>query len=65
MAMVETPHVAVVMLSGFRCDRCTHEWLPRNKTAMPVVCPKCKSPYWNKPRAAAQAPAEDQVSGKA
>lgn len=26
------------------------EWLPRDKTQDPKVCPKCKSPYWNTPR---------------
>ena len=38
-----------VPLMGYRCERCKHEWLPRNKEA-PRVCPKCKSPYWDKPR---------------
>ena len=31
-----------------KCGRCGHEWLRR--IASPVHCPKCKSPYWNKPR---------------
>src|SRR5262245_7028092 len=37
---------------GFRCERCGHEWLPRIKRAAtgPVTCPRCKSPYWNKPK---------------
>jgi len=35
---------------GFRCERCAHEWIPRNIEDEPRVCPKCKSPYWNKPR---------------
>ena len=45
-----------VMLSmaGYRCERCKHEWVPRFE-AEPRVCPKCKSPYWNTKRAAAQA----------
>lgn len=34
---------------GFRCERCEHEWVPRNEEE-PRVCPKCKSPYWNRPR---------------
>ena len=29
--------------------RCGHEWITRTEEA-PVVCPKCKSPYWNMPR---------------
>jgi len=35
---------------GFRCERCEHEWIPRDKDEEPRVCPKCKSPYWNRPR---------------
>jgi predicted Zn-ribbon and HTH transcriptional regulator len=35
---------------GYRCERCTHEWIPRDTVNEPRVCPKCKSPYWNKPR---------------
>ncbi len=32
-----------------RCMRCLWEWFPRS-LKLPDVCPKCKSPYWNKPR---------------
>ena len=32
-----------------KCKRCGHEWAPRNKKETPIICPKCKSPYWNKP----------------
>lgn len=41
-----------VKLSGYKCERCGHQWVPRNqnKKEDPRVCPKCKSPYWNKPR---------------
>jgi len=31
------------------CERCGHEWPPRG-AGDPTVCPKCKSPYWDKPR---------------
>lgn len=30
------------------CERCKHRWITRSEES-PVVCPKCKSPYWNKP----------------
>lgn len=30
------------------CQRCGHTWTLR--TLHPKHCPKCKSPYWNKPR---------------
>jgi len=42
-----------VQLWGYRCERCGHEWLPRDRAddaSEPRVCPKCKSPYWNVPR---------------
>lgn len=32
-----------------QCTRCGHEWFPRTPEK-PMVCPKCKSPYWDKPR---------------
>ncbi len=41
---------ANVNLIGHKCYRCDHEWLPHNKDILPKVCPKCKSPYWDKPR---------------
>lgn len=43
-----------VKLWGYRCERCSHEWLPRAKTNTPIVCPKCKSPYWDTPRKASK-----------
>jgi predicted Zn-ribbon and HTH transcriptional regulator len=32
----------------FKCLRCEHEWA--SKMDKPLVCPKCKSPYWNTPK---------------
>ena len=29
-----------------RCLRCNHEW--PSKQAHPTICPKCKTPYWDK-----------------
>jgi predicted Zn-ribbon and HTH transcriptional regulator len=40
--------IGEVKLIGYRC-RCGHEWLARNKSEKPRVCPKCKSPNWDKP----------------
>jgi uncharacterized OB-fold protein len=31
------------------CNRCMHSWFPRSEIG-PEVCPRCKSPYWNKER---------------
>lgn len=45
--------VAKVRISvwGYRCERCGGEWVPRGATNRPPkVCPKCKSPYWDRPR---------------
>ena len=28
-----------------KCERCGHSWITRT-AEHPVVCPKCKSPYW-------------------
>jgi len=38
-------------LKRYKCLRCEHEWHPR-KDKQPIVCPECKSPYWNKPKEA-------------
>jgi DNA-directed RNA polymerase subunit RPC12/RpoP len=38
-------------VEGYECSRCGHRWIPRTKTdTEPTICPKCKSPYWDKPR---------------
>lgn len=42
--------MAKVFIRGYRCERCRHEWIPRNWEDTPKVCPKCKSPYWDTPR---------------
>lgn len=42
-----------ITVMGFRCARCSHEWIPRaGIEEEPRVCPKCHSPYWNRPRKA-------------
>ena len=45
--MEEKP-LGMVPLMGCRC-RCGHEWLPR-EAEKPRVCPKCKSPNWDRPK---------------
>ena len=40
----------ILSVPGFRCERCTHEWVPFDIEVEPRVCPRCKSPYWNQPR---------------
>src|SRR5205814_370507 len=39
-----------ITILGHRCERCGHEWLPKGRDREPEVCPRCKSPYWNRPR---------------
>jgi hypothetical protein len=41
---------SMVLVPGYRCERCKHEWMPRNKERAPKVCPSCKSPYWDRLR---------------
>lgn len=36
-------------VTAFRCGRCQYTWLPRFERR-PTICPKCKSPYWDKER---------------
>jgi transcription elongation factor Elf1 len=41
-------------LDGYVCERCNHIWVSRiiklKEKRKPLVCPKCKSPYWDIPR---------------
>ncbi len=32
----------------FKCLRCGHDW--PSEQERPTICPKCKSPYWDKPK---------------
>ena len=44
--------VGRVSIEGYKCERCGHIWVPRKYSDKkdPVICPKCKSPYWNIPK---------------
>jgi len=49
----ETPPragMAKVQVWAWKCERCKHVWMPREEGVAPKVCPKCKSPYWDRPR---------------
>jgi len=40
--------MALIQINGYMCERCAHRWVSRaNVEHDPIVCPKCKSPYWN------------------
>jgi DNA-directed RNA polymerase subunit RPC12/RpoP len=57
------PRVPITVM-GYRCERCSHEWIPRDSAQEPSVCPKCKSPYWNRPRKATSMLTYEDFSGK-
>lgn len=40
--------MAKIQLAGYRCERCRHEWIPRDE-GVPKVCPSCDSAYWDVP----------------
>jgi predicted Zn-ribbon and HTH transcriptional regulator len=33
-----------------KCKRCGHTWMKRTLDKEPLVCARCKSPYWNTER---------------
>jgi len=43
------PRVPITIM-GYKCERCEHEWIPKDPDTEPRVCPKCKSPYWDQAR---------------
>ncbi len=58
VAMNRTKHeveweVITTPLRIFKCLRCGHEW--PSKMDKPLVCPKCKSPYWDRDKKEKQA----------
>jgi uncharacterized OB-fold protein len=56
--------VAKITLDGWKCERCGHVWVPRQQDAPePRVCPKCKSPYWNRPRKTAKSTTKKGTKG--
>ena len=41
-------YIIVVDMKKYKCIRCGHTWYPRSPKK-PRWCPKCNSPYWDKP----------------
>ena len=39
-----------VKIDGKKCERCEYEWKPQTGNENPIRCPKCGSPYWNRPK---------------
>lgn len=54
------------MLQSQFCHRCGKTWWPR-RPSKPARCPRCKSPYWDRPRRrkGAVAPFKEPVSKEA
>jgi uncharacterized Zn finger protein len=43
-----TSEVSTVTVTAFRCNRCGHIWLNKERSSKPPrSCAACKSPYWN------------------
>jgi hypothetical protein len=38
----------IKQIQKIKCLRCEHDWTPRGKDIR--ICPKCKSPYFDRPR---------------
>ena len=50
----------IIELKKMKCKRCGHEWVPRKKEI--VLCPKCKSPYFDKDRQDKEGVKDDEKS---
>lgn len=37
-----------VIVSGLKCLRCDHSWIPRKAGVIPLTCPHCHSAYWSR-----------------
>jgi DNA-directed RNA polymerase subunit M/transcription elongation factor TFIIS len=50
----QTMGITKQLVTVFVCERCEHRWISRDwespNPEPPLVCGKCKSPYWNRPR---------------
>ena len=33
--------------TGYRCNKCRHEWFPPGSSLAPMTCPSCRSTHWN------------------
>jgi Zn finger protein HypA/HybF involved in hydrogenase expression len=36
----------IIKINSLKCMRCEHQWVPRQIDVR--ICPKCKSPYWDR-----------------
>lgn len=47
---VKSYKVPTANMTGYRCLRCNHTWIPHVKNSVPELCPKCKSARWHTAR---------------
>jgi len=47
---MDTQQQAVDSRNPLKCTRCEHVWPRRDLDKLPLRCPECNSPYWDKPR---------------
>lgn len=55
---MENNYIIKKTINAFRCQRCGHEWIPRvsmeelegKVKKEPIICPRCKTPYWKTKR---------------
>ena len=47
MSMIKKELISIPKL---KCLRCGWEWIPRKPEVILCPNPKCRSPYWNRPR---------------
>ena len=51
-----------ITLSQLQCSRCSHRWIPRKREVR--VCPRCHSPYWDRPRSEPVPEPASSIQGK-
>ena len=55
---MEKEYLKKIEIFAFQCLKCDHLWIPRVELSQlkngvkeePIICPSCKSAYWNKQR---------------
>jgi Zn finger protein HypA/HybF involved in hydrogenase expression len=55
---MENSYIIKKEVNAFECQRCGHIWIPRvsmdelegKVKQEPMICPRCKTPYWRTKR---------------
>lgn len=51
---IATHKAPTATMQGYKCLRCNHIWIPKNKSKVPEMCPACKSSSWHSKRQSKQ-----------